>query len=121
MIELVLGGTRSGKSQYAEAMALHSGLSVTYIATARAGVDDTEMDARIARHRERRPADWQVVEAPRDLATSLEGLASPRHFLLVDCLTLWLTNLLDEENPLPWQRERAALLSVLPKLSGSIV
>ncbi len=86
-ITLVLGGARSGKSAYAEGLiGAHAG--VVYVATGQ-GFDD-EMRDRIEAHRARRPADWRTIEAPIDLAAALQAAAP----VLVDCLTLWLTNLL---------------------------
>ncbi|GBG02398.1 adenosylcobinamide kinase/adenosylcobinamide phosphate guanyltransferase [Azospira sp. I13] len=90
--ELIIGGARSGKSALAEQRAAASGLEVVYLATAQAL--DGEMDRRIAHHRERRPAHWGLVEEPLALADALAREASPGRCLLVDCLTLWLTNLL---------------------------
>jgi adenosylcobinamide kinase / adenosylcobinamide-phosphate guanylyltransferase len=96
---LVLGGVRSGKSRLAESLAQASGLPVTYVATARVG-DDDEMVQRIALHRRRRPADWRLVEEPLDLAGTLTRECGPARCILVDCLTLWLTNLLiQSEDP----------------------
>ena len=92
MRELILGGARSGKSRLAEQRALESGLRVVYVATAQVG--DGEMARRIEHHRARRPADWGLVEAPLDLAATLRRHAAPDVCLLVDCLTLWLSNLL---------------------------
>lgn len=92
MKELILGGVRSGKSRFAEARARAAGLPVTYIATATP--DDEEMAARIERHREGRPADWSLVEEPRALGAVLSREAGPERCLLVDCLTLWLSNVL---------------------------
>ena len=88
---LLLGGARSGKSRAAVRLAEESGLPVTVIATAEAG--DPEMAARIERHRAQRPAAWTTLEAPRDLHAAVVG-ASTGSFLLVDCLTLWVSNLL---------------------------
>jgi len=88
---LVLGGARSGKSALAMRLALESKLAVTVIATATAG--DDEMAERIRQHRESRPASWKTVEEPIDLLGAIR--ASPAgDFLVVDCLTLWVTNLL---------------------------
>jgi adenosylcobinamide kinase / adenosylcobinamide-phosphate guanylyltransferase len=92
-LTFVLGGARSGKSAYAERLASESALPVTYIATARVS-DDAEFAERIAHHRERRPAHWQLLEASVDLAGALASVDSPGHCVLIDCLTLWLANLL---------------------------
>ena len=116
---LVLGGVRSGKSQVAERLAWESGLPVTYLATATAG--DSEMRARIAGHRARRPADWGLVEEPLHLAAALRAHAAPGRCLLVDCLTLWLTNLLLAADGAALDRERAALLGLLPNLPGRLI
>ena len=116
---LILGGVRSGKSRLAERLAFESGLPVTYVATATVG--DDEMRARIAAHRARRPAIWSVVEEPRALAATLHSLAAQDRCLLVDCLTLWLTNLLMAVDSSSLERERAALLDTLPSLPGQLI
>ena len=89
---LVLGGARSGKSALAERLARASGKEVVYLATSHAG--DAEMAQRIAHHRARRPAGWTTVEEPTALAHALRALCAPERIVLVDCLTLWLTNLM---------------------------
>lgn len=89
---LVLGGARSGKSAYAERLAIDTGKEVLYLATATAG--DDEMAARIAHHRASRPAEWRTVEEPTALGNQLRRWSSPERLILVDCLTLWLSNLL---------------------------
>ena len=89
---LLLGGARSGKSAMAERLAGDSGAPVTFIATAEPG--DEEMAARIRRHRDQRPAGWRTVEAPIELLAAIES-ASRGDFLVVDCLTLWVSNLLE--------------------------
>lgn len=119
MKELILGGVRSGKSRYAEHCARESKLSVVYVATATAG--DTEMSARIRAHQERRPAAWALVETPRALAATLRAHAAPGRCILVDCLTLWLTNLLCADDEAGFCTERAALLDILPNLPGHII
>ena len=119
MRTLILGGARSGKSRLAEKMARESGRAVTYIATAQAL--DAEMAARIAHHRERRPAGWHTVEEPLALAAAIAVHAATDRCVLVDCLTLWLTNLLLHPQPELFARERTALLEVLPGLPGQIV
>ncbi|HEX9803622.1 MAG TPA: bifunctional adenosylcobinamide kinase/adenosylcobinamide-phosphate guanylyltransferase [Gammaproteobacteria bacterium] len=121
MRELILGGARSGKSALAEQRAGQSGLAVTYIATAEAG--DGEMAARIAHHRLRRPAEWQLVEEPLQLAQVLAEHAAPDRCLVVDCLTLWLTNMLADvaADEARFSAERAALLEALPQLPGRVI
>lgn len=119
MKELILGGSRSGKSSLAEQGASESGLAVIYVATATAG--DEEMTARIAQHQARRPAHWNIVEEPLRLAQTMQQHAAPNHCLLVDCLTLWLTNLLCANDETLFQCERAAFLEVLPTLPGRII
>lgn len=117
MKELILGGARSGKSALAERLAGESGLAVTYVATATAG--DAEMAARIAHHQARRPAAWAVAEEPIALADCLQRHASSDRCLLVDCLTLWLTNIFADEET--FRRERAALIDILPALPGRVI
>ena len=88
---LVLGGARAGKSDFAQRLALASGLPVTLIATAAAL--DAEMAERIERHRALRPQAWSTVEEQLDLSGAMAVVADPC-FLIVDCLTLWVSNLL---------------------------
>ena len=129
-ITLVLGGARSGKSAFAEQFAEQSGRPVVYIATATGG--DVEMASRIAHHRARRPAAWQTIEAPLALAEALGQHATADTCVLVDCLTLWLSNLLFENgnantgadviDPGPrFAQQRDAMLALLPQLPGEIV
>ncbi|MDD5393525.1 MAG: bifunctional adenosylcobinamide kinase/adenosylcobinamide-phosphate guanylyltransferase [Thiothrix sp.] len=119
MQSLILGGARSGKSRYAETLAQQSGREVIYIATATA--QDAEMQSRIAHHQANRPAHWQTIEEPLALATCLQQHAAPGRLLLVDCLTLWLTNLLCAEDVSRLQQETTQLLQCLPELSGDII
>ncbi len=88
-ITFVTGGARSGKSTFAEHIAARSGTSVVYLATMEAG--DEEMRERIARHQERRPADWTTVETPHALIEAVQS-APDDACLLLDCLSLWVTN-----------------------------
>jgi len=123
MIELVLGGARSGKSCYAEQVAIESGISVIYIATAEAG--DAEMQTRIEKHRQDRPHHWQTVEEPIKLADIIQQYSSSNSCLLVDCLTLWLTNILfdkqgNEQQSL-FKQESQALFKALDVFSGQLV
>ncbi|MEC9343176.1 MAG: bifunctional adenosylcobinamide kinase/adenosylcobinamide-phosphate guanylyltransferase [Pseudomonadota bacterium] len=94
-VTLVLGGARSGKSRFAEDLVEESGLDAVYVATGQAF--DDEMAARIAEHRARRGEAWRTVEAPLDLAGALAAQDGPGRVLLVDCLTLWVSNLMMEE------------------------
>ncbi len=119
MKTLILGGVRSGKSRLAESLALKNDLPVTYIATATAG--DDEMRARIAAHHARRPAHWSIVEEPRALAATLRAHAVPARCVIVDCLTLWITNLLVDTDGAALARELDALLAVIPELPGKII
>lgn len=123
MIELVLGGARSGKSHYAEQVAIESGLPVIYIATAEAG--DAEMQGRIEKHRQDRPQHWQTVEEPIKLADVIQQYSSSNSCLLIDCLTLWLTNILfdkqgNEQQSL-FEQESQALFKALGVFSGQLV
>ncbi|MGF1731630.1 bifunctional adenosylcobinamide kinase/adenosylcobinamide-phosphate guanylyltransferase [Photobacterium kasasachensis] len=119
--ELILGGARSGKSSLAETLATESGLKVVYIATATAG--DDEMAARIARHKTQRPQHWQLVEEPRDLASVIREYSKPSYCLLIDCLTLWLTNCLFDPkvNQHPWQERKQTFLHALSEAKGRII
>jgi adenosylcobinamide kinase/adenosylcobinamide-phosphate guanylyltransferase len=119
MKTLILGGVRSGKSRLAQRLALESGRQVVYVATATAG--DEEMARRIDAHRRRRPGDWLVVEEPLAVGRVLSELADQGRCLVVDCLTLWLTNLLTDADPLLLETERASLLKALPVLAGDIL
>ncbi|MBU8975518.1 bifunctional adenosylcobinamide kinase/adenosylcobinamide-phosphate guanylyltransferase [Lysobacter sp. MMG2] len=119
MRSLILGGARSGKSALAERLASQSGREVVYVATAQA--HDAEMAERIAHHRARRPAHWRSVEAPLALAATLREHAHPQRCVLVDCLTLWMSNLLGSDDEQRFVAERDALLEALPALPGEIV
>lgn len=120
MKELILGGARSGKSHYAETCATESGLDVIYVATAQA-LDD-EMQQRIKRHQQQRPDHWQLIEEPINLVSVLKNSASATTCILVDCLTLWLSNqLCSEENKIQLQENINNLINILPELPGKII
>jgi adenosylcobinamide kinase/adenosylcobinamide-phosphate guanylyltransferase len=119
MRTLILGGARSGKSALAERLAGESGRSVVYVATAQAG--DEEMATRIAHHRARRSAQWACVEEPLYLVDVLQEHARGDRCILVDCLTLWLSNLLGASDAQCLERERNQLLDALPTLPGDII
>ncbi|OHV11878.1 bifunctional adenosylcobinamide kinase/adenosylcobinamide-phosphate guanylyltransferase [Kushneria phosphatilytica] len=112
MLELILGGARSGKSAFAEKLAMDHAGPVTYIATAQPL--DAEMQARIESHRAQRPTHWQLQETPLGLARTLACIDQPDQLMLVDCLTLWVTNaLLAEETGSTWASEYNELLALL--------
>ena len=90
-LTLVLGGVRAGKSSYAQALA-ESGRQVLFVATAEAG--DREMEARIQTHRKGRPADWDTLEEPIDLVSAIRSRMHRYDTILLDCLTLWTSNLM---------------------------
>ena len=120
MKELILGGARSGKSHYAETCATESGLDVIYVATAQA-LDD-EMQQRIKHHQQQRPAHWQLIEEPINLVSTLKDNANNKTCILIDCLTLWLSNqLCCEENKIQLQENINNLINILPELPGKII
>lgn len=133
-VQLIIGGARSGKSSLAEQYAKSSNLPVTYIATAQAF--DAEMQQRIAQHQAERPEHWHLIESPLLLAQAIESAiarsaSTSGICILVDCLTLWLSNSLckpnvDNDSTVDgnlnfcnldyWQQEKAQLLSVLERI-----
>lgn len=116
MLTLVLGGARSGKSCYAQSLC-KSSTHVLYIATAHvgAGADDHEMRERIARHRADRPAEWQTVEEPLDLSRAI--LEAPVDaILLIDCITLWISNLMWEFREKPAAEQEKLILAKVDDL-----
>ncbi|MDE1182908.1 bifunctional adenosylcobinamide kinase/adenosylcobinamide-phosphate guanylyltransferase [Paraburkholderia sp.] len=123
-LTFVLGGARSGKSAHAEQLASDSARPVTYIATARVSNDD-EFAARIAHHRARRPDHWALSEAPLDLAGAVRAADAPGQCILIDCLTLWLANLLCPPDDAPFEGNHltyfAAFEAALNDARGKIV
>jgi adenosylcobinamide kinase/adenosylcobinamide-phosphate guanylyltransferase len=136
VIHLVLGGARSGKSGFAEQQvadivaAQPQGIDIIYIATATAG--DDEMSIRITRHQQDRQASqllWQTIETPLALADCLGQIDKVDQVILVDCLTLYLTNHLLSLAPeqlqngtlSSWQTEKQQLLSTLPQMQSHII
>jgi adenosylcobinamide kinase/adenosylcobinamide-phosphate guanylyltransferase len=121
-LTLVTGGARSGKSRFAETLAAGSGLPVVYLATME--LLDDEVRERANRHRLRRPADWQTVEEPLDVVAAL-GRVDKDAFVLLDCITLWITNLLvrriddfDAAAPADWERAITECLDEAARLVG---
>lgn len=117
--ELVLGGARSGKSSYAEGQAILSQKPVIYIATSE--VRDAEMAERVKHHKAQRPSSWKVVEEPLFLADTLKEMSKVDNCILVDCLTLWLSNCLFGESSKPWSDWKAEFLQVLNTLPGHVI
>ncbi|MBE9009681.1 bifunctional adenosylcobinamide kinase/adenosylcobinamide-phosphate guanylyltransferase [Pseudanabaenaceae cyanobacterium LEGE 13415] len=116
---LVTGAARSGKSEWAERLATESGKSVIYIATAQENPEDSEWQARIEKHRSRRPERWQTRSIPVDLkAAILDSIAS--ECLLIDSLGTWLANLL-EQSESEWQETVEALLGSFEQTESLII
>ena len=116
-LTLVLGGARSGKSRFAESLVLESSLAPVYVATAEPL--DEEMAARIAEHRARRGDGWRTVEEPVDLPGALARECGPERAVLVDCLTLWLSNLMTGRRDVV--AEGARLIDAIGGLRGALV
>lgn len=119
MKTLILGGVRSGKSRLAQQLAERSGLPVTFIATATA--NDPEMQARIQTHQLHRPAHWRLIEVPVHLASALKSIDHADVCILVDCLTLWLTNLLLTEDHRLLETECDGLLRYIQEGQGKLL
>jgi adenosylcobinamide kinase/adenosylcobinamide-phosphate guanylyltransferase len=118
MRHLILGGARSGKSRFAEETAQATNKELVYIATAQAL--DEEMQLRIDHHRQTRFNKWITVEEPLALAATLKIETAENRCVLVDCLTLWLTNILLAGDDI-FERERSALLAILSELDGDLI
>lgn len=116
-LTLVIGGTRSGKSRHAEQFAASIPPPWTYIATAQAF--DDEMRLRIAEHQSRRDARWRTVEAPIDLADAIDAISKPDHMILIDCLTLWLSNIMLREQDIATATDQ--LIGALKRSPGPII
>lgn len=119
MLQLILGGARSGKSRLAEKIALESGLNVIYIATAQPL--DEEMQERILHHQESRPREWQVIEEPLYLSEKLQEIDAQNQLILIDCLTLWMSNLLLKDASELQMSQCQKLLTILPNLKSEII
>ena len=116
-VALILGGARSGKSRHAQRLADGSGLAKVFLATAE-GLDD-EMRERIARHRADRDGGWRTREEPLELVAALKEEAAPGKIVLVDCLTLWLSNVMHTARPT--EREIAELKAAVAGLRGPAI
>lgn len=115
MIHLILGGARSGKSRYGQNMAEAKSPTPLYLATAEA--QDAEMEQRIAQHQNDRDSQWLLHEEPIKLAQALEHLSN-HEMIVVDCLTLWLSNCLLANC---WDEQRSAFLEALPRLQSDLI
>lgn len=115
---LLLGGARSGKSRLAETYAASSAKPVIFIATATAG--DNEMESRIKHHQTQRPPDWTLIEEPVYLSRILTDYANKEVCLLIDCLTLWISNLLHSPESLH-EKEINAFLQSLSKCNADVI
>jgi len=116
-LSLILGGARSGKSRHAEALAARYERTGVYVATAVAG--DDEMAARIAQHQVQRGGGWRTVEEPLALAPCLQHEAHADRVVLVDCLTLWLSNIMAADRDV--DQEIASLVTALKGLAGPVI
>jgi adenosylcobinamide kinase / adenosylcobinamide-phosphate guanylyltransferase len=110
-VTLVTGAARSGKSEWAERLAVKSGLQVVYVATAKIDPTDVEWQVRIGQHRQRRPLDWQIIEGAENL-TEIITTARPGQCLLIDSLGTWVANFLEDAEEI-WLLEQSKLLSSL--------
>lgn len=116
-IILVLGGARSGKSAFAEKLMDESGLAKVYLATGQ--VFDDEMKRRVGTHQSRRGSEWHLREEPMEIGAALGEICDAKTAVLVDCLTLWVTNLMmAEKDVLP---EYDMLSAMLSTLSGTVI
>jgi adenosylcobinamide kinase / adenosylcobinamide-phosphate guanylyltransferase len=114
---LVLGGARSGKSRHAEELVLRHKGECIYIATAEPG--DEEMQRRIADHRRQRGTQWRTVEEPIELPSALQRTCGESKLVLVDCITLWLSNLMLQEMDVRGEIDR--FCAMLPRLEGTVI
>ncbi len=115
---LILGGVRSGKTRLAEKIATETGLPVVYLATANAG--DIEMSYRINKHKERRDSNWLTIEEEINLASAIQEYSVKGNAVIVDCLTLWMTNLLLQLTDRDIKSQQARLIETLRTLESPV-
>lgn len=118
-IVLVSGPSRSGKSEWAESLAIASEKTVVYVATARENPEDSEWQARIFAHQQRRPSQWHTLPVPRDLPQTLLQFTE-NHCLLVDALGTWVANGIELPDS-QWQREESQLLENLNQCASQVI
>ncbi|MBD2386625.1 bifunctional adenosylcobinamide kinase/adenosylcobinamide-phosphate guanylyltransferase [Cylindrospermum sp. FACHB-282] len=116
---LVTGPARSGKSEWAETLAMQSGKAVVYVATARDNPDDQEWQQRIQKHQKRRPQDWVTLWIPMELSATLAD-AKPNTCLLVDSLGTWVANLLDQDHQ-TWEKTQTELLETVQLVAADMI
>ncbi|MGO3346704.1 MAG: bifunctional adenosylcobinamide kinase/adenosylcobinamide-phosphate guanylyltransferase [Marinomonas sp.] len=119
MKHLILGGVRSGKSAFAETQIEQSGKPVYYLATSQ--VWDDEMAQRVELHQQRRPKSWQLVEEPIKLAAALQRVNQSNNAVIVECLSLWMSNLLCLEDDAVFAYETQQLLTIVEGFEGDLV
>jgi len=117
---LVTGPARSGKSEWAETLAIQTDQQVIYVATAIANPDDAEWLARIEKHQQRRPTDWTTLLVPVELAATIREYSDSRCCLLVDSLGTWVANLLDQDG-VDWEKTLQDLLESLVQTAGAVI
>jgi adenosylcobinamide kinase/adenosylcobinamide-phosphate guanylyltransferase len=117
MIRFIIGGARSGKSSYAENLAKHNDSGVIYVATAQAY--DDEMHGRIEQHKQQRPGEWLTFEEPLEISKVIQDESHSKNCLLIDCLTLWLTNLLCADKNIADYKQQ--LINALNNAKGDII
>ncbi len=118
-VTLVTGPARSGKSEWAETLALQSGKSVIYVATALMDPDDLEWQARLKHHRHRRPKDWVTLEVPQQLVETIKT-ATHNDCLLIDSLGTWIANLLKQDDT-SWEETVQSLLLSLQGAASDVI
>jgi adenosylcobinamide kinase / adenosylcobinamide-phosphate guanylyltransferase len=116
MLTLILGGARSGKSRFAQSLC-RDAATVVYVATARA--EDAEMRERVERHKAERPAHWLTVEEPLNLVDAVRGISPATQMILIDCLTVWLSNLMWEMREQPVSAIENAIYRALDGLAAA--
>lgn len=116
---LVTGPARSGKSEWAENLAIQSGKSVIYVATARENPDDQEWQERIEKHKQRRPSGWVTISEPVKMTTILNK-SQPNTLMLIDSLGTWVANLLEDDD-LEWEQTLVDFLEVVPLAEADLV
>ncbi|NEO23358.1 bifunctional adenosylcobinamide kinase/adenosylcobinamide-phosphate guanylyltransferase [Moorena sp. SIO4A5] len=117
---LVTGPSRSGKSEWAETLAMQTGKSVIYVATATTNPDDPEWLARIEKHQQRRPSSWTTLLVPLDLPGTITNYSDINHCLLVDSLGTWVANCLEQDDTV-WHQTLQNLWKSLTKVKGSVI